>query len=391
MKTEMRRDYRSKLWLVKVLKRIRRAYQANTFDCHRRQPNQNAKRESNIWVCNTYQSILLMKAWLKDTDKKAMYLIPSRHRKNLRKEALIMLGSSARQVTTLECAINICLVNIRCDGCAEIYLPHTSHHLYTNWIGKIFAKTMKTFVAEDKIQFYDEGLSLLHILAGTKDYPSVEIIKEKRLLCLPHQTYFYQKIDKNLTKTTDWCARGAEYMYKSMINKDKNSGSANKGSCIHLISSRFMNYDCAFMLSDLLKAKTVAQTFYPHPNKDKDPSELPERIKVWEKTASLEEDLTKELTVGDYVITGFTNMVPYLIWLNNVSDLRINIAITMRITCLGMEVESKRLIDLFGDCCKFSTSSLQSERITSDLSDNILIGTFPIMRKKLVEALTKET
>lgn len=286
---------------------------------------------TEYWLCNTYQAVELMYAWNQTISKPTWLryiLTSSQRRHNLRFKhnnpdpACIELLPGHFWVSLL--------LNIVFNQNFRVYLPHKSRHLFESRLSAILFVFLARSCPPSKINYYDEGLSLLHVIAESKDYPSKALLTSRPMLCSESQYMFYS----SLKDITQCCLLKVKSVHSTSKNDlritvpHQKEGSSQPPK-LHLIASRFLDYRQAFALSAKLVSSTLEMTFYSHPNLNKNPRDVPSYMKKKPINCAIEDYLVHTVGLGDIVILGFTSLLPYLLWKSANLCLDINIVILL--------------------------------------------------------------
>ena len=286
---------------------------------------------TEYWFCNTYHAVKLMYTWHQVTAKASCirYIITSSQRR--RNYGINHYAHNAPCIELLPGHFWISLLlNSLFNRQFMIYIPHRSRHLFDTRLSAILFIFFSRTCPPSKINYYDEGLSLLHILAESKDYPSKVLLTSRPMLCSEFQYIFYSSL-KDMTQSYLMEVKGV----KSTSNNDiqmtvrhQKEGSVQSPK-LHLIASRFLDYRQAFTFSAKLVCSTLEMTFYCHPNPNKNPRDIPAYMQQKPVNSGIENYLGHTLAPGDIVILGFTSLLPYLLCMSSSLCLDLNIVILM--------------------------------------------------------------
>jgi len=345
----------------------------------------------DIWLCNTYQSLLLMNkhSERKPWERNRLFLIvPSKDRINLKKEASKILRRNAKLLSELQFWLLFAYLLLKKEPNLRLFLPHRERNLFSSHISGILYIIFLRLTPEEQVRYYDEGLSFLHILAGTKGYAKESDLRNNPLLCLPCQKDFYQCLDIG----TGLHKRGSliECCQQKDIETTDESPHREDGAReynLHLISSAFLDYEVAYKLTDMIRNHTNRWIIYPHPNKIKNSPEPPREFDKIGAQGIVEIELERGLRKGDFVFLGLTSLLPFLVWLSEQRRLSLNIAIILSMSKSSMAINSHKLIDIFIACTESQKKHHRSITIEGRSSKLILLGVFPFSQSDILSML----
>jgi len=331
-----------------------------------------------FWFCNTYQAVDLMLSW-HQTEGNAVnlhYILTStRRQKSISQDSRLNdeLSNDLSQYKFWS-ALFICVLS---KENYEIYLPHESRHLFDSLLPSLLFAITTRFCPFRKIHYYDEGLSALHLIAQTRGYPSINRLNSSPMLCLAYQYAFYKKLPNTLLNCLHpiHCVKAIAHNPFILPRSNFKNKSVLKPR-IHIIASRFLNYERAFYLSDELRTATSEHAFYCHPNPTKNPLDIPKYFNRPIPKWPLEDYFGYTLEEEDIIILAFTSLLPYLLWMNKCQRLNLNLIILMYNMTETTPKEIKILHETFLVCSLSADTSSTLRQVKRKTFSSILIGPF---------------
>ena len=362
----------------------------------RRQTMLDEKQESKnstteIWLCNTYQSILLMNSHSECKSavrNRQILIVPSKDRESIKEQAIKILRKNVKLASIPQFWLVFAYLLLKRRANYQLFLPHRERYLFSSHISGLLYIILLRLTPKSRVKYYDEGLSFLHILAGTKGYPEESELRNNPLLCLPFQKYFYEcleiKTGRDRRESLIECCQHVDMGTTARKTHGEDGVSDNN---LHLISSAYLDYKAAYKLTNMIGNNVNRRIIYPHPNKLKNSPKLPRAFCKTEASGIVEVELERALRKGDFILLGLTSLVPFLVWINEQRSLSLNIAIMLKMPKSAKSLNSHKLMSMFIACLE-SQKKDRPYIITENRSSKlILLGAFPFAQNDILSAL----
>jgi len=341
------------------------------------------------WFCNTYHALELMHTWHQETpkSKSIKYIITSIQRRGSLRFNDYQSEQSCVELLPYDFWISL-LLDILLNQNYKIYIPHKSRHLFESRRSAILFIFLSHICPISNTYYYDEGLSLFHIIAGSQDYPSKALLTSRPMLCSEFQYMFYTSLG-NINQSYLLKVKAAQSISKNNIRitvRYQKEGLL-KPPKLHLIASRFLDYQQAFAFSAKLVRSTLEMIFYSHPNPMKNPTNIPAYMKKKSINRAIEDYLVHTVAPGDIVILGFTSLLPYLLWMSANLCLDLNLVILMHKPVLTISDANASLLESFLSCATSMNCNYTLVQAHNELSSYVIFGPLAPKLSKILAAL----